>query len=106
MRDAVAHAREHKGPVLVHATVTRPYSHSFSDDEKLYKTPGEREAEARRDPLVRMRQLLLVHELATEGDLAEILADVESDVKAAAEEALRASPHEPDTAELAVLLPD
>ena len=72
--------RDRKGPALVHATVTRPYSHSFSDDEKLYKTPGEREAEARRDPLVRMRQFLLVEELATEEDLTEILTDVEREV--------------------------
>ena len=60
LREAVQHVRDRKGPALVHATVTRPYSHSFSDDEKLYKTPGEREAEARRDPLMRMRQLLLL----------------------------------------------
>src|SRR5262245_20310961 len=55
MRDAVSHARDRKGPVLVHATVIRPYSHSLSDDERLYKTPGEPDAEARRAPLVRMR---------------------------------------------------
>ena len=34
--------------------VIRPYSHSLSDDEKLYKTPDERAAEARRDPIVRL----------------------------------------------------
>ena len=45
--------RARKGPALVHARVVRPYSHSLSDDEKLYKTPAEREAEARRDPIVR-----------------------------------------------------
>jgi 2-oxoisovalerate dehydrogenase E1 component len=106
LREAVQHTRDRKGPALVHATVTRPYSHSFSDDEKLYKTPGEREGEARRDPLVRMRQLLLVHELATEGDLAEILEDVEREVKTAAEEALRAPHPEPETAALYVFSPD
>ncbi|HVZ21759.1 MAG TPA: thiamine pyrophosphate-dependent dehydrogenase E1 component subunit alpha, partial [Vicinamibacterales bacterium] len=54
MRDAVAHARARKGPVLVHATVVRPYSHSLSDDEKLYKTPAERAEEAKRDPIAKL----------------------------------------------------
>ena len=35
----------------------RPYSHSLSDDEKLYKTPDERDAEARRDPIARLRRV-------------------------------------------------
>jgi 2-oxoisovalerate dehydrogenase E1 component len=106
MGDAVLHVRERKGPALVHATVTRPYSHSLTDDEKLYKTPAEREAEARRDPLLRMRQLLLVEGLATERELADILSSVERDVKAAAEEALRAPHSEPDTAAHFVFSPD
>src|SRR4030095_13463485 len=106
MREAMQHVRDRKGPALVHATVTRAYSHSFSDDEKLYKTPGERESEARRDPLVRMRQFLLVEELATEEELAEILAGVEREVKVAAEEALRAPHPEPDTAALYVFSPE
>src|SRR5205085_314303 len=45
MRDAVDYARARKGPALVHAKVIRPYSHSLSDDEKLYKTADERAAE-------------------------------------------------------------
>jgi 2-oxoisovalerate dehydrogenase E1 component len=106
LRDAVHHVRSRQGPALVHATVIRPYSHSLSDDEKLYKPPGEREAEARRDPLVRMRQLLIGEDLATEQDLADILASVEREVKAAAEEALRAPQPDPATASLFVFSPD
>jgi len=106
MREAAEHVRERKGPALVHATVTRPYSHSHSDDERLYKTPAERESEARRDPLLRMRQLLLVEGLATEQDLADILASVEHEVKGAAEEALRAPHPEAETAALFVFSPD
>ena len=50
MRDATAYVRARKGPAFVHAKVIRPYSHSLSDDEKLYKPAAEREGEARRDP--------------------------------------------------------
>jgi 2-oxoisovalerate dehydrogenase E1 component len=106
MREAVAHVRARKGPVLVHATVIRPYSHSLSDDEKLYKTAAEREAEARRDPLVRMRALLKTEGLATDAELAEMLASVERDVNAAAEQALAAPKPEPETATLYVFSPD
>ena len=47
-----------------------PYSHSLSDDEKLYKTPAEREAEARRDPIARFAEFLKTHGLATDRRLA------------------------------------
>jgi 2-oxoisovalerate dehydrogenase E1 component len=106
MREAVAHVRERKGPVLVHATVIRPYSHSLSDDEKLYKTPAEREAEARRDPLVRMRQFLKGERLATDDDFTDILASVEREVNDAADQALKAPKPAPDTATLYVFSPN
>ncbi|HLG54004.1 MAG TPA: dehydrogenase E1 component subunit alpha/beta [Vicinamibacterales bacterium] len=106
MRDAVSHARGRNGPVLVHATVIRPYSHSHTDDERLYKTAGEREAEARRDPLRRMQQFLKTEGFASDQDLADILASVERDVNQAADEALRAPKPDPATATDFVFSPD
>jgi 2-oxoisovalerate dehydrogenase E1 component len=106
MREAVTHAREGHGPVLVHASVVRPYSHSLSDDERLYKTPAERESEARRDPLLRMRQFLTRESLATEEDLAEILQSVEREIAEATDLALQAPKPDPATAAHFVFSPD
>src|SRR6202142_721191 len=60
-KEAVQYCRQRRGPALIHAHCTRPYSHSLSDDEKLYKTPEEREVEAHRDPLSKF-SLFLVRE--------------------------------------------
>ena len=106
MRDAVAHVREGKGPAFVHATVIRPYSHSLSDDEKLYKTPAEREAEARRDPITRMHQWLVRDGIASEAELADMLKSVEREVNEAADQALAAPKPAPETAALYVFSPD
>jgi 2-oxoisovalerate dehydrogenase E1 component len=103
---AVAYARERKGPALIHARVIRPYSHSLSDDEKLYKTPDERSAEARRDPIIRMAELLKSQKIATEEELADIVKAVEREITDAAEQATRAARPAPDTATLYVYSPD
>src|ERR1700688_3406517 len=61
LQRAASYCRERKGPALVHAHVTRPYSHSLSDDDRLYKCEAERVAESQRDPLPRF-SLFLVRE--------------------------------------------
>src|ERR1044071_7757528 len=91
MRDAAAYVRARKGPALVHAKVIRPYSHSLSDDEKLYKPPAEREAEAKRDPIKRIAAFLVEHDLATDAELAAVASDVEREVGEAANAALAAA---------------
>jgi 2-oxoisovalerate dehydrogenase E1 component len=106
MRQATAYIRAHKGPALVHARVIRPYSHSLSDDEKLYKTSAEREAEARRDPLPRMAEYLRANGLATDADLSALAADIDRELAAAANTALDAEKPPKDTAALWVYSPD
>ncbi len=59
MTEAVAYCRARQGPALVHGHVIRPYSHSLSDDERLYRSRAELEADALRDPISRMQMWLL-----------------------------------------------
>ena len=88
IKDAIAYLRAGRGPVLAHAHVIRPYSHSLSDDERLYKTTKEREEEAKRDPIVRMKQFLLAEGLATATELESYEKPVHDEVAEAADQAL------------------
>jgi len=106
MREATAYVRARKGPAFVHARVIRPYSHSLSDDEKLYKTPAEREAEAKRDPILRFREFLKQNGIATDADLAALAADVDKEVDEAAAKALAAAKPPKSSAELWLYSPD
>jgi 2-oxoisovalerate dehydrogenase E1 component len=106
MSDAVAHCRARKGPALVHAKVVRPYSHSLSDDERLYKTKAEREDEAARDPIARFAAVLKAKKLATDADLADIAKDVDREINEAADAAVKAEKPAKDTAGLYVYSPD
>jgi len=106
MREAVAYVRERRGPAFVHARVIRPYSHSLSDDEKLYKPPAEREAEAKRDPVKRFAEFLRANQLATDDHLATIAADIDREVNDAAQKALAAAKPAKSTAELWLYSPD
>ncbi|MGA3168662.1 MAG: dehydrogenase E1 component subunit alpha/beta [Terriglobia bacterium] len=94
---AVDYVRRRKGPALVHAHVVRPYSHSLSDDERLYKSEEVRQQEAKRDPVTRLAKLLQLEKLITEKELKEIEAAVEHEVREAADKALEAEPVSPDT---------
>ena len=105
LREAVAYVRQRRGPALVHAHVIRPYSHSLSDDETLYKPEEEREEEARRDPISRLADFLLREGLADAEHLAAIRADVDEEVARAADEALAATRPAPSTATLYVYSP-
>jgi 2-oxoisovalerate dehydrogenase E1 component len=105
MTDAVAWCRERQGPALVHATVTRPYSHSHSDDERAYKSAAERAAEAARDPIPRFAAVLQSHGIVSAEDLAEIAHGIDRDISEAVESALKAPKPSPDTAALFVYSP-
>ncbi len=90
MSEAVAHCRAGFGPALVHAHCTRPYSHSLSDDERLYKTPTERASEAERDPLVRYPEWLIENAIVAREELQRIIGEIDREVLEASDRALHA----------------
>ena len=106
MREAVAFVRARKGPAFVHARCIRPYSHSYSDDEELYRPASEREAESRRDPLARFAEFLRSNGLAGPEELAVLARDIDAELQDAAQQALRAAHPSKDTAALWVYSPD
>ncbi len=89
-RQAVAHCRERRGPALVHARVTRPYSHSMSDDQAAYRSPDEIRDESGRDCIKRFEGYLLEHEIAAPADLEAMRASIDREIRTAVEEALAA----------------
>jgi 2-oxoisovalerate dehydrogenase E1 component len=106
MRAAVAHVRARKGPAFVHARCTRPYSHSHTDDAKLYRTASERDAETRQDPLIRLRDHLQAHQILSAGDLEEMGEEIDRELQEAVQQALHAPHPGKETAGLWVYSPD
>jgi len=105
-REVVAHCRARRGPALVHAKVIRPYSHSMSDDERMYKPEREREAEAERDPILTFAAFLVAEGIATEEELEAIRSEVDDEVMQASEKAAERAQPEPDTVYVNVFSPD
>jgi 2-oxoisovalerate dehydrogenase E1 component len=106
MRKAVDYARKRKGPALVHARVIRPYSHSLSDDEVLYRTAEERKADAEIDPINTYPKWLVAEGHATEEEIRRIQDEVDAEVQAATDAALAAPQPGPETVYVNVYSPD
>ncbi|MGA8042717.1 MAG: thiamine pyrophosphate-dependent enzyme [Terracidiphilus sp.] len=87
---AVAHCRAGLGPAFVHGHCIRPYSHSLSDDDRLYRSAAEREADALRDPLTKMQMRLLREGILTAEQINALEQAADHEVAEAAEQALRA----------------
>jgi 2-oxoisovalerate dehydrogenase E1 component len=87
---AAEHCRAGRGPALVHGHCIRPYSHSLSDDDKLYRSAAEREADAMRDPITRMQMRLLREGILTTEQITEFEHQLDVEVAEAAERALAA----------------
>ena len=103
---AVRYCREGHGPAFVHAHVIRPYSHSLSDDERLYRPDAERERDAARDPVSRTQMFLLREGILDDKGINQLEKEVEAELQAAVDRALEALPPAPESIMKYVYSPD
>jgi 2-oxoisovalerate dehydrogenase E1 component len=103
---AVRYCREGHGPAFVHAHVIRPYSHSLSDDERLYRPDSERERDAARDPVTRTQMFLLREGILDDKGINQLEKEVEAEIQAAADRALEALPAPPESVMKYLYSPD
>ncbi|MGO9088540.1 MAG: thiamine pyrophosphate-dependent enzyme [Terriglobales bacterium] len=103
---AVEYCREGHGPAFVHAHVIRPYSHSLSDDERLYRPDAERERDAQRDPVTRTQMFLLREGILDDKGITQLEKEVEAELQAAVDLALDALPPVPESIAKYVYSPD
>ena len=94
---SVAHCRAAQGPSLIHAHVIRPYSHSLSDDERLYRPDAERQRDAARDPITRTQMFLLREGILDEKGINRLEKQVEESLQIAVDQALDAAFPQPET---------
>ncbi len=102
----VRHIRENRGPALLHAHVTRPYSHSQSDDETMYRPDEERQIDLQRDPLHRLETLLIEEKIATADELQQVRDEADREINEATDQVLEIPQPGPETALLYVYSPD
>src|SRR5438105_2010721 len=103
---AVAHCRAGVGPSFVHAHVIRPYSHSLSDDEKLYRPDVERQRDAARDPISRMQMFLIREGILDEKGINRLEKDVDDSLQAAVDQVLAAPLPQPESVKQYLYSPD
>ncbi|MGO9560998.1 MAG: thiamine pyrophosphate-dependent enzyme [Acidimicrobiales bacterium] len=94
---AIARVRAGEGPGLIHATVTRPYSHSSQDTQAKYRAAEELELEASHDPIARLEHQLVQGDVLTAEEATEIREQARLLVSEAALEALAAARPDPAT---------
>ncbi len=105
-KSAVEYCRTRKGPAFIHAKVIRPYSHSLSDDEKLYRPDEERQADAATDPIKKYAEFLMTEGVASSEDLEKLRLEIDAEITLAADIAIETPQPAPETALRNVFSPD
>ena len=106
LKEAADYCRQRKGPALVRAMVTRPYSHSMSDDETKYKPQSERDVEAEKDCLKNFSRFLVDEGILDEAGVEKLHEDVHQEIHDASETAQSHQQPPVESAMMYVFSPD
>lgn len=96
-KNVIAHVRAGTGPALIHARVTRPYSHSGADTQSKYRPVEELMEESHFDPIDLMEQRLVESGVVTADEAAQYRLDARAEVATAAKEALASDRPRPES---------
>ena len=88
MVEVEKYLRAGNGPVLVHANVTRPYSHSLSDDHSYYRTKEDLAEESAKDVFNSFPKFLTETGLLTSDEVKAVLDEVTKEIREAMNRAL------------------
>ena len=88
MVEVEKYMRAGNGPVLVHANVTRPYSHSLSDDHSYYRTKDDLAEESAKDCFNSFPKFLTETGLMTSEEVKGVLDEATKEVREAMTRAL------------------
>ncbi|KAF5726780.1 pyruvate dehydrogenase E1 component subunit alpha-1 mitochondrial isoform X1 [Tripterygium wilfordii] len=99
VKQACKFAKEHalkNGPIILEMDTYRYHGHSMSDPGSTYRTRDEISGvRQERDPVERIRKLLLAHDIATEKELKDIEKEVRKEVDQAIAQAKESPMPEP-----------
>ena len=96
--NAEKYLRSGKGPILIHAHVTRPYSHSLSDDQTFYRTQKELTEEAERDVINSYPSFLTDSKILSQKEIDALKAEVERETSSALKKCLKTPAPKKETA--------
>ncbi len=91
LKDAVERARNGEGPSLIEADVVRLLPHSSSDDDKKYRSKEDLARDKKRDPLQKLRTLLIENKVMSAAKLDQLEEEIRAQVENESERALAAA---------------
>src|SRR6266513_783703 len=95
--EAIAAARDGKGPRLIEAVTYRLGDHTTSDDASRYRSVDEVQAHWKEEPIARLRAYLVGQKMWGKADEERLATECHDRVEAAVERYLARAPRRPET---------